>query len=159
MAEFIHQALQAFHKVFAAKLARTQIHDVGADVADGAFRPSMAWSILPWARARVFLIIHAGVIQRQPNGVDGLNDTIVQVHADAFALFEHCQAAGLLARRIFSIVIPAQVPMALSRLSSRWSRWHSLRVAIPITPITEPRATHGMQAMQRKAGFTTAWRR
>ena len=60
------------------------------------FKPSMAWSIFPLGFAGVFLDRHAGIIQRQPDGVDGLDDAIVQVHADALALFEHCQAAGLL---------------------------------------------------------------
>ena len=44
---------------------------------------------------RVFIKSDAGIIQRQANRIDRLNNPVVQVHTDPFALFENGQPASL----------------------------------------------------------------
>jgi len=57
----------------------------------------------------------AGMFQPPaPTTVDGLDDAVVQVHADPVAFLQHSQAgAASVCRRAFSIASPAQLPMAV----------------------------------------------
>ena len=59
------------------------------------FRSLMAWSMRWRACLRVFFQQQAGMLEGQPDRVDRLDDAVVQVHADALALFQHGQAALL----------------------------------------------------------------
>ena len=59
------------------------------------FKPSIACSMLHARLVWILIQRHAGIFQCQPHGIDRLDDAVVQVHADALALFQHGQATRL----------------------------------------------------------------
>jgi hypothetical protein len=93
--ELVHQALNALHQIFVVQLARAQVEDVGADVADGAVEVGDGLVDALVRAVHVFVQQQAGMFQRQADGVNRLDDAVVQVHADALALFEDGQALAL----------------------------------------------------------------
>src|SRR5574340_723032 len=88
-AEFLHQPPDALHQVFVVQLARSQVEDVGADVADGVVEVADGLFDALGHAGRVALDQQAGVFQRQPDRVNRLDDAVVQVHADALAFLQH----------------------------------------------------------------------
>src|SRR3990170_2896882 len=81
--------------MFVVQLTGSEVEDIRPDIADGVVQVADGLLDARHHAGRIAFDQQAGMFQRQADGINGLDDAVVQVHADAFALFQHRQAPPL----------------------------------------------------------------
>ena len=88
-AQVARQFAQALLQVASLEALRAQVEDVVADVANHVVQivDDLVDPLVRLLRRYLHLILR--IFQHQADGIDGLDDAVVQVHAKALALFQY----------------------------------------------------------------------
>jgi len=94
--ELMDELAQALAQVVGFHALRAHVHDVVADVTDGLVKAIDGVTQAVRRRLRIVLQQQGAMLKRQANGINRLDNAIVQIHPDPLALLQHRQAAHLL---------------------------------------------------------------
>src|SRR3972149_5490114 len=86
---------QGDHQIFAAKLAWAQVEDIRTDITNSVIQSLNSLLDLQAGHPGIFLNRALSIVQSQANGINRLDDPIVQVHANPLALFQDSEPLSL----------------------------------------------------------------
>jgi len=93
--KLLHQTINPLHEILVLELARSEVEDIGADVAYGAVEVEDCLFDTGGGGSRGLLQQQPGVFQRQSDGIYGLNNSVMEIHTNAVAFFENGEPATL----------------------------------------------------------------